>query len=945
MAVKNQTRAFKGNKLIIRHVNAGSLLSCLDEIKILVKSNKLDILCVSETWLYSDIPSKFLSIDGFSIYRSDLGRGGGVCIYARNELTIAQIDLGLPVCAGVEDVWLRVQSRKLPSVIVGAMYRHPHALVETFNYISETLQRASLLNKSIFLLGDLNDDLLQPQTKLSKILQETKFDQLIDRPTRITQTSKTLLDVIITNKKDLVLSFDVEPCHYSDHEMISVEINIDKPPKQREIKTFRSLKDYRKDVFCEKLMEKTPSLNLLLNTDDVNEQVDIFTNTFMKCLDSCAPIVTKTIHRPPAPWMNDEIKKEMQNRNVLRQRIEKSNNDVTNELYRISKKRVKSLLIKAKEHYHNKKFMDCRAKNGNMWDLIKQIVPNKKQSTKGVNTENPRETADNFNSFFATVGREVYLETSVAQRRSTNRNLHERSVSKDTFFRPQPVSVERVIKTITSLKNKNAYGEDGISGKFLIDSLSVTAYYLTIIINTSIVTGIFPDKWKFAIVNPLFKKGNPEDPSSFRPISLLSTLSKIIEKIIAEQLYDHMTINGLFSSTQHGFRKHLSTETALIKLTEKLYENIDNNEISLLCLCDLSKAFDSVSHSILLEKLNANYIDSFWFEDYLKNRKQSVRIDSCLSSKLDIEYGVPQGSVLGPLLFSIFINDLDTISGQSMLIQFADDAQFLFSSKVEDLDRLIERAEQTVEQALGYFSENGLKVNSDKTQFIFFGSRNNIAQIPENATIKVGTSSISPSRHVKNLGVTMDSLLTYDEHIDNLCKKANGLLYFINRQKLCLDDKSRICVVDALINSLFSYCSLIWSACKKSSISKVQKVQNFAAKVADGKGKKFERATPYIRKLGWLKINEKIQFDILTFDFKLTRGKIPNWVLNMPVVGEQQRRQTRQANDFVVPRTRTKLADNALKVRCSKSWNALPSNLKDIVRPSLFKREIRKVIS
>ena len=226
MAVKNQTKAFKGNKLIIRHVNAGSLLSCLDEIKILVKSNKLDILCVSETWLYSDIPSKFLSIDGFSIYRSDLGRGGGVCIYARNELTVAQIDLGLPVCAGVEDVWLRVQSRKLPSVIVGAMYRHPHALVETFNYISETLQRASLLNKSIFLLGDLNDDLLQPQAKLSKILQETKFDQHIDRPTRITHTSKTLLDVIITTNEQLIQNSCVISSSISDHNLVFVSLRL-----------------------------------------------------------------------------------------------------------------------------------------------------------------------------------------------------------------------------------------------------------------------------------------------------------------------------------------------------------------------------------------------------------------------------------------------------------------------------------------------------------------------------------------------------------------------------------------------------------------------------------------------------------------------------------------------------------------------------------------------
>ena len=243
----------------------------MDEIKILIKSDKLDILCVSESWLNPDTPTRLLDIECFSFYRSDWGRGGGVGVYARNELTVVPIDLGLPKCAGVEDIWLRVQSRKLPSIIVGTMYRHPHALVESFEYIANALQKASLHNKDIFLLGDLNDDLLKPQPKLRKIISEAKFDQIIDKPTRITQNSKTLLDVIITNNKDLVLSSEVIPCHISDHSIISVEMNIDKPPKEREIKTFRSLKDYNKDIFCQKLLENVPALNLIQNTDNDNQ--------------------------------------------------------------------------------------------------------------------------------------------------------------------------------------------------------------------------------------------------------------------------------------------------------------------------------------------------------------------------------------------------------------------------------------------------------------------------------------------------------------------------------------------------------------------------------------------------------------------------------------------------------------------------------------------------
>ena len=178
-------------------------------------------------------------------------------------------------------------------------------------------------------------------------------------------------------------------------------------------------------------------------------------------------------------------------------------------------------------------------------------------------------------------------------------------------FRPQPVSVETVVKTLMNMKNKNSSGMDGISIRFLKDSLPVLAFYLTVIINTSIITGVVPDKWKHAIVCPLLKQGDVEDPSNYRPISLLSVLSKILEKVVANQLYEFLSVNNLFSECQHGFRQGLSTQTALIKITEELYKNIDKFEVSLLALCDLSKAFDSVSHSLLLQKMDALQVDDF----------------------------------------------------------------------------------------------------------------------------------------------------------------------------------------------------------------------------------------------------------------------------------------------------------------------------------------------
>ena len=932
---------------MICHVNARSLLSCLDEIKFEVHHKQIDILCISETWLDSSIPDRFVDIEEYKVFRCDSGAGGGVCIYVHKNLKAVKLDLKLNDCLGIESYFIKVQERKLPSFIVGCLYRHPSALAESFDYISEVLQSLNLQNKSFFLLGDMNDDLLNSSNKLDKIFKIQKLQQVIDRPTRITQTSKTLLDVIVTNSPKKIISSEVQPCHFSDHESISTNIDISKPKRKVEEKTFRSLKNYTPDVFCSKLLDSTAELNKILETDNVNKQVEILTRVFQRDLDYCAPITTSVITRPPASWINDEIKSEMKIRDQKRKIRDINFDTYTNEQYKIYKNKVKSLISKSKVEHYTNRFKKCKLDRANIWSVIDDIIPNKK-CKNNIICEDPLQTAEKLNNFFASVGKNVFdniqTELSSANSNHVNRLQISRLVESNCLFRPQPVTVEKVIKTVLSLKTKKSYGHDGISSKFLKDSLPVLAYYLTVIINTSIVTGVFPDEWKHAIVCPSFKQGDIEDPSNYRPISLLPILSKVLEKIVANQLTDYLSENNLLSNTQHGFRKYLSTETALNLVMEKLYSNIDSKKISLITLCDLSKAFDSVSHTILLEKMLNIGIDRFWFENYLKDRTQAVKVKGHVSSKQDVTYGVPQGSVLGPILFNIFINDLHFTTHEGDLIQFADDAQYIHTDNIENIEALVRKVEVNIEKVMDYFMINGLKINASKTKFIFIGTHSYINRLPENIRIKVKSAEIKPSNNVKNLGVTFDSYLNFNSHIEEISKKAMGIVQFIWRNKEYLNDSSRTIVINALVNSLFTYCSTVWGSSSKTNINDLQKIQNFAAKVAVGNGKKFDHATPFIKKLEWLTVGQQIKYRDLLYIFKVLKGCTPKWLLNLSYVSQMSNRESRQSENLHKPLTRTKLADKAFSVRGPSIWNSLPNDIKHLQRFSLFKRAVKSYV-
>ena len=441
------------------------------------------------------------------------------------------------------------------------------------------------------------------------------------------------------------------------------------------------------------------------------------------------------------------------------------------------------------------------------------------------------------------------------------------------------------------------------------------------------------------------KDGNYEVAANNRPISLLPIASKVCERIVLDQFNKYLTENKLLTSHQSGNKKSHSTETLNILLTDNILDAMNDKKITALVLLDLSKAFDSINHEKLLGKLStigASPSTVEWFRSYSSNRRQYVRINSTHSDSLPVTHGVPQGAILSPLLFCIYLNDLPSTTTSCQIESYVDDSKLFLSFQLSDLDQSILKLEQGLLRTAQWLCENHVLINPDKTKFLLLGTRQMLSRLPEDLSMSFLGEKLKPSESAKDLGFLLDPRLTYDHHITSIVSSCFSKLSQINRVKKCFEKETLQLLIESVVFSKTLYCSSVWSNTTAQNINKIQSIQNFACKIITN-SKKSDHVTPLLRHLNWLPVREQLQYRDSILAFKCINGIAPQYLTSkFKKRSKIHTRNTRNArNTIQIPLFRTAAGQRTFAYRGAKIWNNLNADVRENTNLRSFKKTLK----
>ena len=940
---KRMAKDSANTEFSILHLNIRSILSKYDDFKTYIRSleHEFSIIGLTETWLNSSNANDFPlpNYHNTGMVRKNK-QGGGVSLYINKSYQFRErFDLATNENDVIESQVIELTA-KPKNILIGIIYRPPNGKVEEFKEcLSGLLQTLDLENKKCFLMGDFNLDLLKIEENrhikdFTNIMFSSAFYPLISRPTRISNTSATLIDNIFVNKIEESYKCGILFTDLSDHLPVFLTTSNSLRLKRCNAVTIKQRLINEKTInrLCQDLEHQ--DWNEVYSFDDVQNAYDHFYTILYRLFDKNIPLVKprSNLHDrgQKALWITKGILKSRKTKNILYKKFKKpiKENESIYKAYRNKFNKVKNA---AKKCYYNKEFNEHKGNLRYQWKLINEVI-NKNQLKPELQDcfvqnetliSDPTEISNKFNEYFVNVG--PNLASKIA---GTNVNLSTflgKRLVNSIFL--DAVTENEVEFEIRQLSGNKSCGHDEIPPKLVKKIAKHIIRPLTYIYNQSFLTGIIPNDLKIAIVTPVFKANNKEEFSNYRPISVLPCFSKILEKLMYKRLLNYLEKENILFPSQYGFRKKHSTNLAAIELMTKISQAIDNNEYTAGVFLDLAKAFDTVNHEILLRKLDHYGIRGIvhdWFKNYLINRQQIVKYKLVKSDSMTIKCGVPQGSVLGPLLFLIYMNDISKCSKILSFILFADDTNLFYSHKNTDV--LVKTMNQELRKITSWLSANKLSLNVKKTHFMIFKTKRK--KLNQTLSIEINNQKIHKVKCTKFLGLYIDDELSWKYHIDQITTKISKMTGIMARARHYLSTQTLKTIYNTMVYPYLTYCSVIWSSTYPTRLKSLFTIQKKLVRIMTF-ARFREESKPLFLALDILNIYELNLYLIALFMYSYFNNNLPEYFINYFRLNENiHSHDTRSASNIFIEYRRTNYGKFSLKYRGAQIWNNLPNTLK-----------------
>ena len=882
--------------------------------------------------------------------------GGGTGVLFRNNLTVNRVSAAELRSFEYSEWNIKAGTRRIRLVVV---YRipysdiHPVSTTIFFDEFAKFLESAVLCTDQLLITGDFNihvdvtDDV--DAVKLQELLESTGLQQHVNVPTHIRGHT---LDLIITrHSENIVTSPPRTDYIFSDHMPVHCNLLVNKPRFKKTHISYRKVKSINVDALCNDLSNSDLCKNML--SMELNDLVDCYNHTLSSSLDRHAPVNHKTVvKRPTVPWFNEEVKlaKRARRRAERKWRRTKLYGDFL--VYKSKKNQATFVMKRARNEYYTTFIQENSSDHRKLFKSAKFLF-NQETDLHFPEYSDNTVLANDIGDFFAKKIECIRqdLDSAATYDNPTSEPQIMPNVQLDSF----KTLTEDDVNQIISNSSKKSCSLDPMPTHLVVHCLDVLLPVITRMINLSLQSGCFPENWKLAKVHPGLKKSKAEVIfDNLRPISNLSFVSKLTERAVFNQTHDHLTAHKLYPKAQSSYRQYHSTETALLRVKNDILMNMNKQHVTLLVLLDLSAAFDTVDHTILLNRLRSSFGITgrvlTWFKSYLENRSQCISINGGESRSFEMKYGVPQGSCLGPVLFVIYASKLFTILESHLpdVHAFADDSQLYISFKPVSMieqSAAIKAMQDCITDIKKWMLADKLKLNDDKTEFIIIGTRQQLAKVSVDS-LCIGDEIIKPSSVVRNLGSWFDSQLKMDLHINKCCKAAFFHLFNIRRIRKFLSFDTTQILINAFVTSRLDYCNSLLYGLPANQIYKLQRVQNSAARLICNINR-FDHITPALYKLHWLPVRYRINFKILLITYKAINGLAPEYISELIKFKVASRYNLRSSTELLLEKPGTKtlttLGDRSFQVAAPTLWNRLPAEIRNACNVASFKKMLKPI--